>query len=404
MQKNTVFIRVLALCVKRVVTEAGSYYFWSMKSLIIKYKAFLIGFVIIPIFYVLKHYGFIIIPEGESTAFNIFTLFWGLAIALPIHFFTYLKKKVRIVKGVVSLGLLFFVALFVDSVMRMPDNPITLSLLLAFWLGLVYFLVPDFCKKYWKVFAIYYTPLFLYYLYHRIFSENIEAYMQIKEEFPIFAFVLPVPVFFIFWLYEQWKWLKNLKAEKAQAELALLRTQINPHFFFNTLNNLYALTIKNSMQAPEVILKLSDMMRYTIYEGEKELVSISDEIDYLNNYIELHQIRYKKSVDIIFEHEVNPEIKIAPLLFIILLENAFKHGVETLAENAFIHIRLHENAGELCFEIENNFDPEESKSTQGIGLQNLKKRLVLLYENQHELNFNTKEDVYSVTLKIARDA
>ena len=87
----------------------------------------------------------------------------------------------------------------------------------------------------------------------------------------------------------------NLKATIEESELQFLKSQINPHFFFNTLNNLYALTIKNSEQAPDVILKLSDMMRYTIYEGEKETVKLIDEIDYLNNYIELHKIRYKKS-------------------------------------------------------------------------------------------------------------
>ena len=108
---------------------------------------------------------------------------------------------------------------------------------------------------------------------------------------------------------------------KSKTELSLLRTQINPHFFFNTLNNLYALTVKNSKQAPDVILKLSDMMRYTIYEGEKETVKLVDEIEYLNNYIELHKIRYKKNVKITFEHQIDTSLSIAPLLFIIFTLN-----------------------------------------------------------------------------------
>ena len=109
--------------------------------------------------------------------------------------------------------------------------------------------------------------------------------MKIKEELPFFIFFLPIPVLFLVWVFEQWKWVQNLKAEKSKTELSLLRSQINPHFFFNTLNNLYALTIKNSKQAPDVILKLSDMMRYTIYEGEKETVKLGDEIEYLKNYM-----------------------------------------------------------------------------------------------------------------------
>lgn len=370
-----------------------------------KYKAFFIGLIIIPIFYVLDAIGFIILPEKiEPIEFTIYTVFWGLAIALPIHKFSYLKKNKKTVFKTLGLLALSILTLIIDHYMKLPDNPITFALLMVFWIGVIYLIIPRFTRKYWRLIALFYIPLFVYFIYLRLFSGDLEAYLKIKEDFPFFAFFLPIPILFFVWVFEQWKWLQNLKAEKAKTELSLLRTQINPHFFFNTLNNLYALTVKNSSQAPEVILKLSDMMRYTIYEGEKETVKLSDEIDYLNNYIELHKIRYKKTVDIRFKHDIDTSLAIAPLLYIILLENAIKHGIETLTEQAYIHINLFEDNDFIYFEIENNFDPKEIEESNGIGLQNLKKRLDLLYNDHHILEINQTENTYKTTLKLTKHA
>jgi LytS/YehU family sensor histidine kinase len=233
----------------------------------------------------------------------------------------------------------------------------------------------------------------------RLFSGGLEAYLALKEDFPFALFFLPIPLLFFLWVYDQWKWLQQLKAEKTQAELAMLQAQINPHFFFNTLNNLYALTLKNAKEAPEVILKLSEMMRYTIYEGKKDYVSINEEIEYLSNYIELHKIRYKKVVDIQFEHAIEPSLKVAPLLFIILLENAFKHGVDSLSENAFIHIKLSVENEHIQFEIANNFEANNDTS-HGIGLENLKRRLQLLYKESYNLQMECKANIYKATLKL----
>ncbi len=370
-----------------------------------KYKAFLFGFIIIvPIFYLLDYMGLIILPKERSYEIIIYIIFWGLAIALPIHYFNYFKTKKRTFFKVLALLLLFTIALIVDGFMSLPDNPITFILMIGFWLGFAYVLVPSFIKKYWKLITFFYAPLFLYFIYLRLFSGDLEAYLIIKQDLPFFIFLVPIPILFLVWVFEQWKWLQNLKAEKSKTELSLLRAQINPHFFFNTLNNLYALTIKNSKQAPEVILKLSDMMRYTIYEGEKETVKLQDEIEYLNNYIELHRIRYKKTVEITFNHNVDTNTTITPLLYIILLENAFKHGIETLTENAFIHINLFEDDDFIHFHIENNFDPKEINESAGIGLKNLKRRLSLLYNQKHELVVNKSRDTYRATLKISKHA
>jgi LytS/YehU family sensor histidine kinase len=201
------------------------------------------------------------------------------------------------------------------------------------------------------------------------------------------------------WLYEQWRWLKMLKADKAKAELTLLKNQINPHFFFNTLNNLYGLAVEKSEQAPAMILKLSDIMRYTIYEGKADYVPLKEEVAYLEDYIELHKIRYHKKVDISFHKSLQHSHKIAPLLLIVPLENAFKHGVESLAEHAFIKLEIRTTPKSLFFQISNNYEPTVQEG-KGIGLTNLKKRLALIYPNRHHLDITKTAKIYTLSLEI----
>jgi len=180
-----------------------------------------------------------------------------------------------------------------------------------------------------------------------------------------------------------------------------LQSQVNPHFFFNMLNNLYGWVDKDTQKAKILILKLSDMMRYSIYEGEKETVSLSEEMVYLEHYIELHKMRYHKAIDVQFDYQIKDEdYQIMPLLFIILLENAFKHGVENLRKNAYVHIQMKASNHKVHFEIENNFDPSENAKSGGIGLKNLKRRLELVYPKKHDLSYSTVDNVYKAELKI----
>jgi LytS/YehU family sensor histidine kinase len=142
-------------------------------------------------------------------------------------------------------------------------------------------------------------------------------------------------------------------------------------------------------------------MRYSIYEGEKNEAFLSEEISYLQNYIELHKMRYHKKISVQFNTEIeNDQIKIRPLLLIILVENAFKHGVENLRENAFVTIDLKVNNKTLLFNIENNFDVQESPKTVGIGLKNLKRRLELAYPKKHKFAIENKDSVYKTELEL----
>ena len=207
-------------------------------------------------------------------------------------------------------------------------------------------------------------------------------------------------VLVLFWFIKQVISFFRLKNEKAKTELLHLKSQVNPHFFFNTLNNLYGLVGTDTKKAQELILKLSDMMRYSIYEGEKEVVTLKAEVDYLNNYIKLHKMRYHKQIDVKFEAEIEDDYKVMPLLFIILLENAFKHGVENLSKDAYVYINIKAKDNKVFFEIENNFDQTLPKEDKGIGLKNLKRRLELVYPKKHSLSFSTKENVYKAQLTL----
>ncbi|WP_408031213.1 sensor histidine kinase [Tenacibaculum xiamenense] len=308
------------------------------------------------------------------------------------------RKKIGI-KIIISIVLLF-IALVIDRWIDIPDNPLTMTIMLLFWFAIFNLFAPKFIQKYKKILITFYSIILLVFYYYRFQTDQYENYLIIKDEWILPILIGSLPLLVLLWVYEQSKLIKTLRQEKSQAELSLLKTQINPHFFFNTLNNLYSLTIKNSTKAPEVILKLSDMMRYTIYEGEKENVSIEREINYLKNYIELHKIRHRNNNDIQFHIENTKNNLIAPLLFIILVENAFKHGMERLTSNAFIHIKLESNLKGVFFSIKNNFDEETKNQDSGIGLKNLKRRLALTYPDNHELHIKKSDKEFEVQLNI----
>ncbi|PSL23257.1 sensor histidine kinase [Dyadobacter jiangsuensis] len=191
-----------------------------------------------------------------------------------------------------------------------------------------------------------------------------------------------------------------LQHEKSVAELDLLKQQLNPHFFFNTLNNLYALSLQRSEQTPESILQLSELMRYVIYKAKEPFVRMEDEVKYLKDYIQLQKIRLKRSLDLQFEEEIEDgTIRIAPLLLIVFVENAFKHGVENAENDAFLRISLKADQRFVRFVCENSYEPATDAQT-GIGLTNLRKRLALLYPGKHRLTTSAENGVFTASLEI----
>lgn len=307
----------------------------------------------------------------------------------------YLISRFPVYKILGVIGLLV-AAVVAEHFIDIRKNPITIPLIILFWLGVTYLVLPQFFKKYRIVILSVYGLVIFCYLF--IFLTAPDEALNHRLDFAYFMF-LPIPIFAILWIYEQWRWLQSLKSAKAKAELTLLKNQINPHFFFNTLNNLYGLAVEKSEQAPAMILKLSDIMRYTIYDGKADFVSLNDEVVYMEDYIDLHKIRYQKNVNISFNKDLHFAHEIAPLLLIVPLENAFKHGVESLAENAFIHLEVITKMNGILFRVSNNYEPNEQER-EGIGLENLKKRLALIYPDRHQMEIIKSVDTYTVNLEI----
>lgn len=204
------------------------------------------------------------------------------------------------------------------------------------------------------------------------------------------------------WVFKQIRSVLSLGKEKKRIELLHLQSQVNPHFFFNTLNNLYGLVDKDSDKAKQLILKLSDMMRYSIYDGQKERITLEQEVEYIDNYIELHKMRYHKEIKVTLNTEITEAgYTLMPLLFIMLVENAFKHGVEKLRKDAFINLNISNGNGKIHFSIVNNFDKQQVKlSESGIGLDNLKRRLAIGYPKKHDLSIKTSGDIFEAQLSL----
>lgn len=197
--------------------------------------------------------------------------------------------------------------------------------------------------------------------------------------------------------------IEALEKEKVSAQLKFLKTQIHPHFLFNTLNNLYLLTLEKREEAPEVVLKLSEMLDYMLYQCNVPLVSISKEIALIENYMDLEKLRYDERLGLTFESSLEKQnARIAPLLLLTLVENAFKHGGEGQDGKTHIKIKVTEMEDELNMQVYNtksNVGNRQQK--KGIGLENLKTQLELQYPNKHNLLINETPESYEVALKIS---
>lgn len=196
---------------------------------------------------------------------------------------------------------------------------------------------------------------------------------------------------------------KELEKEKLHSELAFLKNQVSPHFFFNTLNNIYSLIGIDGATAQDSVLKLSKLMRYLLYESEHGETLLSHEIDFMNNYIDLMKLRISQKVElqIDFPFEFS-DVNIPPLLFVPFIENAFKHGI-SYRESSFIHIRMNIDGDHIRFTSENSIgksSQERDMQHSGIGLENVRKRLGLLFPDKHELKISQTESVFRVELTI----
>ncbi len=196
--------------------------------------------------------------------------------------------------------------------------------------------------------------------------------------------------------------MESLKRNMLQAELDYLKYQINPHFFMNTLNNIHALIDIDTEAAKDTVIELSKMMRYVLYDSEQDYISLEKEINFLNHYIRLMRLRYssdKVEISIDTPESVSGEVKIPPLIFIVFVENAFKHGV---SYNSYSYIRISISVadGRVNCRVVNSKNPNRWNTQGGIGLDNVRKRLDLLFPQRYKMTIDETDDSYGVALEI----
>lgn len=201
--------------------------------------------------------------------------------------------------------------------------------------------------------------------------------------------------------------IKEVESQKMRSELQALKAQINPHFLFNTLNNIYSHSLDNSPQTPEMILKLSALMSYILYDCHEERVPVTNELEFINNYLQLEKLRFEDTLDVNLQiNQTHTNRTIAPLLLIPFIENAFKHGSCSCTSNTkkFVTVSIDIQDSTIHFSCQNSIDHSTTTKIavkeSGIGIENVKKRLELLYPNQYNLQIEVKENIFSVQLTI----
>ena len=215
-------------------------------------------------------------------------------------------------------------------------------------------------------------------------------------------FITPTVLIVLAKYYKDQQRFLQLKEQKKSTELTTLKHQLNPHFLFNTLNNLYSLSVTKSDEAPDVIEKLSEMLDHMLYGCNDQFVSLHKEMELIENYLTLEKIRYDDRVNITFTNSVKKDVKIAPLILLTFVENAFKHGVTQELDKATIKIEINVIENYIYFKISNTKSVNKVNSNkEGIGLKNVTKQLELLYADEYFLDFEEKENYFNVSLKLA---
>jgi len=286
----------------------------------------------------------------------------------------------------------------------------------------VYYLIPRFLlQKHYLKYFVYFLGIALllifsqrailgYYVYPQFYPDRTSPFVFFKFNYLytflsiyVMAFIFSSVKLFEYWLVNQ-KQNQELKTKKVESELKFLKAQIHPHFLFNTLNNLYALTLDKSDAAPEVVVKLSELMNYMLYECNVPFIPLEKEIKYLNNYLDLEKIRYKKDLNAKIETEGKVDNKyISPLLLLPFVENAFKHGLSK-NNDPWIQIKLGVKNGNLNFFVKNNkpktIEEDREGYTEGIGLKNVKRRLDLLYDKNYTLDILEEDQTFTINLEL----
>ncbi|MES2277108.1 MAG: sensor histidine kinase [Bacteroidota bacterium] len=288
---------------------------------------------------------------------------------------------------------------------------------------LAYFIVPRFIYKqrYWAGFGYFLLGAYVICVLSRIEVVHVEEPLYGRKPNPdetygeIFGNILKLVyvyffrIFSVAFVFMLLKLLKDqlvvqrraltLEKQKAEAELKLLKTQLNPHFLFNTLNNIYTLALLNAPVTADAIGRLSEILDYMLYRCDAKLVLLSGEISLLQNYIGLEKLRYDERLTITFEVTANQQVLIAPLILLAIVENAFKHGAGDDTGRPIINIDLKTTPTYLTFTVANTYRPKVGANTKSIGLANLRQQLDLIYPGKHQLAIS-QGSLFTVNLTI----
>lgn len=235
------------------------------------------------------------------------------------------------------------------------------------------------------------------------FPESMPSYFPYLRIFTLLISVNLISLIFslIYKVRSQELTEKQLSEEKLSTEVRLLKAQINPHFIFNSLNNIYSLAYSKSDQAPEAVLKLSEMLRYVYYDCSRDEVTLSAELDYIKNYIAFQQMKSPHTQNISLESEgVNEGFRIAPMLFIPFVENSFKYSKIEDQNDASVKIELQTEGDVLLFKIANTHPENGHSPGSGMGIENVRNRLALTYPGKHELIIRDEVNLFEVEMKI----
>ncbi|MBX2914662.1 MAG: histidine kinase [Cyclobacteriaceae bacterium] len=271
----------------------------------------------------------------------------------------------------------------------------------VFWIGQIAVAIAIVLIR--RTFNYYYT----YPLYYPIATEVQPLLFLPKliiEFVNLYVFVsLYAMFYFVRTWSEQQRALQELQQQKTNAELELLKMQVHPHFIFNTLNNIYSVTIKKSPDTANYLLKLASFLDYNLYNARQDKVPMAEEVEYIRNYLTLQQLRYGNRVDVALNvHNTVEGLTIAPLLLLPLIENSFKHGADTSLDKAWIRVDISRKENEITIKIENSKEGtgKNNGKSQGLGIANVQKRMELIYGNKHDFRLLNEKNTFMVILKI----
>lgn len=246
-----------------------------------------------------------------------------------------------------------------------------------------------------------YTQYSFYWLFDLPQPEPLSNFFWLSFVYGVWFTVISSMLYITQTWYEQKQEVKNIQINQLQTELKYLRAQMNPHFLFNGLNTVYGSIDQTNAQAREILLQFSDLLRYSIYEADTDFVELEREVRHLENYVALQRARSNTNLNADFTIQIeNPQVPIAPMLLLPLVENAFKFVTRDDNRNNFVRMVLRQAGNEIYFECRNSFERLTDQNTGGIGIANLRRRLELLYREKHRLEIAQEENEYIVHLTI----